>query len=249
MKQPWPDLEFWQCGEWDVIQERLDDLDKLGVHEVQMYNPKRKDLFKALRLTKFEDVKVMVCGQDPYPDPEFATGLAFSIPPIIRPNATIPVTLANIFTEYSSDLHYPYPKNGDLTKWCEQGVLLWNVVPSCATRRSLSHNWNEWTYLTLEIIEKLNSRGIVFVFLGGVAREYVKYVKDPSMYLEFSHPSPRASKSSRNPFLGSRMFTKTNALVTEQGFEPIDWCLNHVIGYMGVRADNTRDFMLTNGRQ
>src|SRR5690348_8464737 len=98
----WDELTYWNTGEWDVVQERLDDLEKAHVS----YNPKREDLFRALDLTPFETVRVCILGQDPYPTSKHATGLAFSIPKTIKP---YPATLHSIFQEYSSDLSLPTP--------------------------------------------------------------------------------------------------------------------------------------------
>lgn len=216
----WDDLTFWDTGEWQAIEEKLDDLEKSHVE----YCPNRELLFAAMDACSFDAVRACILGQDPYPNPMHATGIAFSIPKSIR---HYPPTLVNIFDEYVNDLHYPRPKNGDLTKWCEQGVFLWNVIPTCLSDRSMSHAHWEWEYLTKEIIERLDPRGIVFVFLGGVAREYTKYVVPwgPSDIIECSHPSPRGAHMGANPFLGSRLFTTINDRLTENGLTPIDWRL------------------------
>src|SRR3990167_9104952 len=94
----WEDLNFWRSGEWQVIEERLDTLDKDRI----IYTPKREDMFNALDATPFEKVKVVILGQDPYPDPKLATGLAFSIPKNVK---KFPPTLENIFHEYYNDLN------------------------------------------------------------------------------------------------------------------------------------------------
>lgn len=217
----WDDMKFFQCGEWQVIQENLEDLEKAKIK----YNPERELLFNALDLVPFEKVRVAIIAQDPYPESKFATGVAFSIPKNCR---EVPPTLENLFKEYCSDLHLPTPTNGNLEKWCDEGVLLWNAIPSCTAGRSLSHQpWVEWQLLTQEIIEELDQRdqGCVFVFLGGIARQYTKFVTDNSEYLEYSHPVPRASLKSNKPFTGSRMFSTINAKLNEQGLGPIDWRL------------------------
>lgn len=212
----WKDLKWWNCGEWQVIQERLDDLDRADI----VYNPERKSLFRALELVPFERCKVLVCGQDPYPETKYATGVAFSIPQSLR---KYPPTLKIIYDELLEDLHFER-KNGSLENWCSQGVLLWNVIPSCLAGKSLSHDWDEWRYLTQEIIEALAERGIVFAFLGGRAREYAKFVTgDNNAVIETGHPSPRGNLSARVPFSGSRLFSTINAHLTELGRSPIDW--------------------------
>ncbi len=215
----WGDLEFWNTGEWQVIEERLNDYDKAGT----LYCPKRENLFKALDLVPFEKVRVMIVGQDPYPNPSMATGLAFDIP---EKEENFPVTLQNIFREYSSDLHYDTPQKGSLKPWAAQGVLLWNAIPTCLKGQPLAHeSWVEWSPLTVEIIRQLNQRHIVFVFLGRVARTYVKYVDNNNEVIETSHPSPRGQLNSTSPFIGSRIFSKINEKLNDQGIEAIEWRL------------------------
>lgn len=214
----WDDLDYWQSGEWQVIEEKLDDLDKEGV----LYNPDRANLFAALDAIKFDRVKVAIIGQDPYPDSKYATGIAFSIP---RKCKTFPPTLLNILNEYSEDLHYPFPRVGDLTPWCERGVLLWNSFPTCQSGRPASHRWLEWEYLTKEIVEKLNHTGVVFVLMGVLAQNYRKYIDDRSEVIETSHPSPLSNTKGKHPFSGSRLFTTINTKLNALGESPIDWKL------------------------
>lgn len=218
MVTPWPDLKYWSCGEWQVVAERLQDIRNKG----GIYCPGARNLFKALRLVDYESCRVMLVGQDPYPDPRIATGLAFSIPAIEK---KFPPTLHNLFIEYQADLGYPLPGTGDLTPWLKQGVLAWNAIPSCEAFRSLSHDWPEWDLLTKEIVEKLSEKGCIFCFLGGVARRFTKYVGQDCDLIETSHPSPRASRSATHPFFGSRIFSTINAKLVEQGKEPINWRL------------------------
>lgn len=203
----WGSLAYWQSGEWQLTKERLHDEDE--------YNPPSNLLFASLRAVHPDACRVAICGQDPYPNRDCCTGIAFDVPRIIT---KLPPTLVNIFREYQSDLGYPAPKNGDLTSWCNQGVLLWNVYPTCATGRPGSHHWEEWTYLTLEIVEKLDVSGkTVFCFLGGAAAQYAKYVRR-SPCIVTSHPSPLGA---RHGFLGSRIFTRINSYLDH----PIDWRL------------------------
>lgn len=217
----WTDLEYWRSGEWQVVEERLNDFDLTG----SCYNPERQFLFAALDATPMEKVKVVLLGQDPYPGGKYACGLAFSIPKTVQSH---PPTLQTILQEYVDDLHYPYPKNGSLEKWAAQGVLLWNAIPTCETGKSLSHDWIEWSYLTKEIIQQLSQKGsIVFVFLGGVARRYVQYVDtNRNDVIETSHPSPRGNLSSKSPFSGSRLFSTINQKLNGRGKEAIDWKLD-----------------------
>ncbi len=215
----WGHLDFWKTGEWQVIEERLDDLDK----NKKLYNPTRKNVFKALEAVDPDNVRVAIVGQDPYPDPIHATGLAFSIPAHIK---GLPLTLQNIFREYSEDLHYPVPTSGSLDRWAEQGVLLWNAIPTVAQHQPLSHNWVEWQLLTEELITKLSKQKVVMAFLGGVARDFVKFTDhDAKKVIETSHPSPRGNLNSRVPFLGSRLFSTINTKLASQGVPSIDWRL------------------------
>lgn len=215
----WKELKFWEIGEWQVLQERLADILVAG----QNYCPGKKNLFRAMTLVPFDLVKVAIIGQDPYPDPDLATGVAFSIPD----DRTLPPTLQCIFKEYDNDLHYGTPKSGNLEKWCKEGVFLWNAIPTCEAWKSLSHEtgeWEHWKLLTTEIIQELDNKEIIFVLLGGRARDYAKLIKK-SPVIEAAHPSPRASLKAKAPFLGSRIFSKVNDLLTEEGLKPIDWRL------------------------
>lgn len=252
----WDQLKFWKSGEWDAIEEKLDELDK----SKKLYNPSRDCIFKAFKETPLEKVKVCLMGQDPYPNPRYATGLAFSIPPGVVP---FPPTLQEIINEYKSDLGYPEPRSGDLTEWCKEGVLLWNVIPTCNAWHSMSHDWPEWEVLTREVVKVLSLRGIVFCALGARARKYLhpeteiveghewitKDTVDPktskvielanpssgheinykrtSVKVEYAHPSPRNKNNPliKNPFHGSKMFSRINLELVEIGFDPIDWRL------------------------
>lgn len=217
----WEDMRFWQSGEWQVIQERLDDLEKSG--DIP-FTPKRTDIFKAFEITPYSSVKVAIFGQDPYPNPDYATGIAFSIP---RDRWKIPATLVNILQEYSRDLHYQFPTHGDLSSWADSGVFLFNVIPTCqAWGKPLSHyHWPEWPYLTREVIERLNDICSVFVFMGGVAREYKGLVREDRTVIETSHPSLRSHDKGSNPFTGSRVFTTINSHLVKNGREPVNWRL------------------------
>lgn len=221
----WEDLRFWESGEWQAIEERLDGLDRKGIS----YNPKRENIFAAIDAIRFDDVKVCILGQDPYPQAEFATGIAFSIP---RNSTHKPPTLVNILREYKHDLHYDGFPVGDLTPWCKQGVLLWNAIPTCYTGKPASHRDWEWSYLTEEIVNRLSENSIIFVSLGGLARQFIENLNlsdDPYMcrniVLSYSHPSPLGAHKGHNPFLGSRLFSTINDKLRQQGKSIIDWRL------------------------
>lgn len=218
MRYPWG-LDYWKSGEWQVVQERLSDLDKLKVQ----YRPKKNLMFAALQGLRPQDVKVVILGQDPYPSSRYATGVAFSIP---ANEEIFPPTLRIIFDEYEEDLKYPYPTCGDLTPWTKQGVLLWNILPTCQVGKPMSHNWDEYYYLTWEILDKLADQSIVIACFGSKATAILR-PKDFDTYeiIQTSHPSPRGINSSKTPFKGSRIFSTINAKLCEIGVSTVDWRL------------------------
>ncbi len=220
MIKTWEDLKYWESGEFQVVEERLDDILKAG----GAICPSKENLFNALYATPFEKCKVLLMGQDPYPNPKHACGLSFSVPKQIK---VLPPTLKVIFDEYESDLHLSRPMNGDLHDWAKEGVLLWNAVPSCLSGHSLSHDWPEWRLLTDEIVSELAGRGIVFVLIGNRARGYATKVRgfNNCKVIEVAHPSPMANRFAHQPFKGSRIFTHINAALLEIGLDPVDWRL------------------------
>lgn len=222
------ELDFFSSGEWQVADERLKDLEKNCRPYSDGYCPGREKLFEALRATSYEQVKACIIGQDPFPNPRHATGIAFSIPRDI-PEKDYPVTLRTFFKEYVSDLGCSNPSHGDLRKWCgENGVLLWNALPSCGIGRSLSHDWRDqaWDYLTREIVRTLSKKGIVYALLGSVSRRYLGDISPTNnRTIITSHPSPRGNMSSRTPFTGSRLFSTINDHLNDIGSSVVDWSL------------------------
>lgn len=216
----WDELKYWQSGEWQVIQEKLDDLDNAGI----LYNPPRHLLFASMDACPLDTVKVAIIGQDPYPDRNLCTGLAFSIPS----NAKImPPTLNIMLEEYANDLHYPKPTSGDLSRWCQRGVFLWNAVPSCLTGSSLSHDFPEWRTLSEEVVRELSSREVVLGFVGGKARELEREGNSSAKTsLYTAHPAAeRYGRQLKNRFSGSRIYTTINDKLCSLGKEPINWKL------------------------
>lgn len=221
MIKTWEDLRWWKSGEKQVIDERLDDFDKVK----HGYNPKRENIYAALDSIDFEDVKVAFFGQDPYPTAlsKYATGLAFSIP--VR-EKVYPPTLLSIFKEYSQDLGLPTPTSGCLNRWSDEGVLLWNVCPTVDWGRPGSHSgWVEWQSLTTEITRELSKKGVVFVFFGAKAAAFRRDVDEENcVCIRVTHPSPVVRKV-KYPFSGSRLFSTINIKLVEEGKKPIDWRL------------------------
>lgn len=220
-------LDYWNSGEWQVVDERLKAMEKQNARiGSDGYNPGRKSLFKALQIISPGEVRVAIIGQDPYPTSALATGVAFSIPTGIKRDV-FPPTLNTFLKEYSSDLGYDFPNSGSLEQWSTQGVLLWNAIPSCTSGRSLSHDWTEYSYLTGEIVRRLSQRGIVFAFLGQVARRFVQEVSlANNKVIVTSHPSPRGNMNSKSPFTGSRLFSTINDKLVSNGQKPVDWRLD-----------------------
>lgn len=211
-------INYFRTGEWQVVKERLDAYDHPKPHRtrladpVKSYAPGRDLLFVPLTRLRPEQVRCVIVGQDPYPNLVHCTGLAFSVPG----HVSFPPSLINIFQEYHDDLGLPIPTSGDLSPWVDQGVLLWNAYPSCEVGRPGSHHWEEWTYLTKELLDRLSSQGCVIVYLGRVAQSFA--IPGYERQLFTSHPSPLGA---HRGFLGSRVFSRVNELLDK----PIDWKL------------------------
>lgn len=181
--------------------------------------PEKDDIFNALRFTDYEDVKVVILGQDPYHGQGQAHGLSFSV----KPGVKIPPSLRNIFKELNADLGYEVPDNGYLKKWAEQGALLLNTVLTVREGEANSHKGKGWEYFTDKVITLLNEREkpVIFILWGKPAQGKLKLIDDDKHKIIMSvHPSPL---SARRGFFGSKPFSKVNQLLKEQGEEEIDW--------------------------
>lgn len=183
------------------------------------YLPAGEHVLRAFK-QPFDDVRVLIVGQDPYPTPGHAVGLSFSVAPDVRP---IPKSLINIYQEYCEDLGHPTPSNGDLTPWAEQGVLLLNRSLTVQPHKSNSHQGKGWEQVTEQAIKALAARGgpLVAILWGRNARNLRPMLGDVPC-IESAHPSPL---SARNGFFGSRPFSRANQLLVQQGAEPLDWKL------------------------
>lgn len=193
------------------------------VSEKQRYRvyPPGNEMFNAFWLTPFEQVRVVILGQDPYHGPGQAHGLCFSVRKGVRP----PPSLENIFRELSSDLGVDIPRHGELTHWAKQGVLLLNTVLSVRHRSANSHRNQGWETFTDRVIEELNARreGLVFVLWGSAAGKKAQMIdRSRHLILRSPHPSPY---SADRGFFGSGHFSKINAHLQERGGSPIDWSL------------------------
>jgi uracil-DNA glycosylase len=183
------------------------------------YLPAGPDVLRAFT-RPLADVRVLIVGQDPYPTPGHPTGLSFSVQPDVRP---VPRSLANIFAELESDLGVPRPTTGDLSPWADQGVLLLNRVLTVCPGEPASHRGRGWEQVTARAIEALVERGgpLVAVLWGRDAQQLAPHLGDVPVVAS-AHPSPL---SARRGFLGSRPFSRVDALLAEQGAAPVDWTL------------------------
>ena len=184
--------------------------------------PPKEHIFEALKLTSFENTRVVIVGQDPYHGIGEAHGLSFSV----RPGVKVPPSLQNIYKEIYDDLGIVEPKGcGDLTKWAKEGVLLLNAVLTVEKDRPGSHRSLGWEYFTDNIIKKLNEKEtpVVFILWGAFARGKKIYITNPNHFIiESPHPSPF---SARYGFFGSKPFSKTNEFLISKNLKPIDWQL------------------------
>ena len=183
--------------------------------------PPHPEVFQALHLTPLASVKVVVLGQDPYHGPGQAHGLAFSV----RHGVPLPPSLANVFTEYESDLGLPRPASGCLEPWARQGVLLLNTSLTVRAGSAGSHAGKGWETFTDEVIRSVSQKPerVVFVLWGSHARRKKALLDLPRhAVVESVHPSPL---SAHNGFFGSRPFSRANDALVAAGRDPVDWRL------------------------
>ncbi|MFE7284039.1 uracil-DNA glycosylase [Streptomyces noursei] len=183
------------------------------------YLPAGSNVLRAFQ-QPFDEVRVLIVGQDPYPTPGHAVGLSFSVAPDVRP---LPGSLENIFREMHSDLGLPRPANGHLTPWTQQGVLLLNRALTTAPRKPAAHRGKGWEQVTEQAIRALVARGgpLVAVLWGRDARN-LRPLLGNLPAVESAHPSPM---SADRGFFGSRPFSRVNELLVGQGAQPVDWRL------------------------
>ena len=185
------------------------------------FYPPADKVFNALFLTPFDDVRVVILGQDPYHGPGQAMGLCFSVPA----GVPLPPSLRNIYDELQNDLGVPRPSSGDLTPWAERGVLLLNAVLTVAPGQAASHAGKGWESFTDRAIRELSERreGVVFLLWGRYAQQKGAIVdRSRHRVLAAAHPSPLSAASG---FLGCRHFSQANALLEQAGRAPVDWAL------------------------
>lgn len=217
-------------NDWDTVLEDITNTKEFynvmvlakKEYETHTVFPPREHIFEALKLTSYENTRVVIVGQDPYHGIGEAHGLSFSVKPGIK----VPPSLQNIYKEMYDDLKIVEPRDcGDLTKWANEGVLLLNSVLTVEKDRAGSHQSLGWEFFTDNIIKKLNEKDtpVVFILWGAFARSKKFYITNPKhCIIESPHPSPL---SARNGFFGSKPFSKTNEFLSQNGLKPIDWQL------------------------
>lgn len=213
---------------WDSLFNRLKEDSKfttlynnlIELNKEQTIYPPKDLWFNCFQITKYDDVKVVILGQDPYIRANQAHGLSFSVE-----GDLLPPSLLNIFKELNDDLGCPIPKSGNLTKWGKQGVLLLNTILTVEEGKSLSHQNIGWEYFSKKVIEYLNQKNhLVYILWGNYAHSYIKYIDTTKhIVIKGPHPSPL---SAYRGFFGSKPFSRTNEILIKQGMKPIDWCLS-----------------------
>ena len=185
--------------------------------------PPPNQVFSAFRETPFNQVKVVILGQDPYHGKGQAHGMSFSVPP----GVTVPPSLRNIYKELESDVGCKVPGHGYLVSWARQGVLLLNNVLTVRAHQAGSHQGRGWEKFTGQVIQKLSERGQTVFILWGRAAQSVAWVinTERNLVIESPHPSPY---SAHTGFFGSRPFSRTNTQLREWGSPEINWQLPEV---------------------
>ena len=189
-------------------------------YSTRVIYPDMHDIFNALKATAYEDVKVVILGQDPYHEPGQAHGMCFSV----KPGVPVPPSLQNMYKEIAAEYPgWPIPQDGYLQKWAEQGVLLLNAVLTVREHAANSHRGKGWEILTDRVIELLNEREdpVICLLWGRNAREKAALITDPRhSVLQAAHPSPL---SAHNGFFGCGHFRQANDLLRQYGKTPIRW--------------------------
>lgn len=210
----------------NALQPKLDNqyLEKISIFLDTVYAhetiyPKRNNVFAALQATPLATVKVVILGQDPYPNPEQAQGMSFSVPE----GMALPKSLINIYKELADDLQKTAPQDGDLHRWAKQGVLLLNTVLTVPAHQAGGHAGKIWEPLTDEIIRIVaqQEQPTVFILWGKQAQKKQTLIKgNQNLILQAPHPSPL---SAYRGFFGSKPFSQTNRFLQSVGSEPITW--------------------------
>ena len=204
----------------DFLNDIESKLLKLNTEDVAIF-PSIPSIFRALELVRFNEVKVLILGQDPYHGFGQANGLSFSV----NKEIIIPPSLKNIFLELENDLNIPISQHGDLTSWAQQKILLLNSILTVEQGKPNSHQKLGWDKLTNKIISRLSQRGnMIFVLWGNIAQKKLYLIDDKeNKILSAPHPSPL---SAYRGFFGCRHFSEINKILTEKGSSEINWELD-----------------------
>lgn len=223
--RPRPLAELVDPGWAEALAPVEDDVHRMGdwlreeVAAGRHYLPSGENVLRAFT-QPFADVKVLVVGQDPYPTPGNPIGLSFAVDPHVRP---VPRSLANIYRELHDDLGVTPPEHGDLRAWSEQGVLLLNRVLTVEAGAAGSHRGKGWEAVTDQAVRALVARGTPLVaVLWGAQAASVRPLLGDTPVVASAHPSPL---SASRGFFGSKPFSQVDALLREQGADPVDWRL------------------------
>lgn len=215
-------MSWHQLTHKEIQENYFQELQQFILQERQTHHvhPDENQVFRAFDLTPLDKVKVVILGQDPYPTPGHAHGLAFSVAPYVQP---LPKSLQNIFKEVSDNFCSPIPESGSLEHWAHQGVLLLNTVLTVRSGEPKSHSNRGWEVFTDAVIHTLNKQEqkIVFILWGNDAQKKIKLLNNPNhMVLSGPHPSPL---SAYRGFFGCQHFKKANLWLEKNGIKPIDW--------------------------
>jgi len=204
--------------EQDYYQQLLEFLEYESTHNKIIYPPK-DEIFNAFNLSSFDNTKVVILGQDPYHNEGQAHGLSFSVPDGI----TIPPSLKNIYQELELDLNIKPSKNGNLTHWASQGILLLNSVLTVEKNSPASHAKSGWVNFTDTVIDILNEKkqNLVFILWGAYAQQKIEQIDlNKHLVLTAAHPSPF---SAHKGFFGCKHFSQTNEYLKMHNLHPINW--------------------------
>ena len=218
------DKSWKNCLETEFEKPYFKDLMTFVKHEYKNHEcfPPELEIFNAFNHCDFNDVKVVIIGQDPYHDVGQANGLCFSVNEGIKH----PPSLVNIFKELKTDLGIPYPKSGNLMPWTKQGVLLLNATLTVRAHQAGSHQKQGWETFTDAVIKTISKekQDVVFLLWGGFAKKKIKLIDTNKHFvLESGHPSPLSAN--RGYWFGNKHFSKTNFQLEQVGQNPIDWAL------------------------
>lgn len=213
-------------NKWDIVLKdefKKPYFKKLGVfvkneYQTKVIYPEYKNIFNALRYTDYDEVKVVILGQDPYHGPNEAHGLSFSV----EGNTKRPPSLNNIFKELFNDLNIKRTNN-DLTDWAREGVFLLNAIMTVVKDMPLSHKDKGWEIFTDDLIKLINEKDtpVVFILWGSYARSKKSLITNKIHYIiESPHPSPL---SASRGFFGSKPFSRANNFLVTHGIKPINW--------------------------